>query len=68
MRLPPIPPAKLTEAQKSLYADMKKGIASNFNIFLTVVPEGSADAGALLGPWNPWLHEPRIGRRDLGTH
>jgi 4-carboxymuconolactone decarboxylase len=61
MRLPPIPPADLTETQKSLYADMKKGIASNFNLFLTVAPEGSADAGALLGPWNPWLHEPRIG-------
>jgi 4-carboxymuconolactone decarboxylase len=61
MRLPPIPPAELTEAQKPLYADMKKGIASNFNLFRTVVPEGNAEAGALLGPWNPWLHEPRIG-------
>jgi 4-carboxymuconolactone decarboxylase len=61
LRLPPIPPATLTETQKSLYADMKKGIASNFNLFLTVAPEGGANAGALLGPWNPWLHEPRIG-------
>jgi 4-carboxymuconolactone decarboxylase len=61
MRLPPIPPTDLTETQKPLYADMKKGIASNFNLFRTIVPEGSAEAGALLGPWNPWLHEPRIG-------
>jgi hypothetical protein len=61
MRLPLIAPADLTDAQKPLYADMKKGIGSNFNAFLTVAPEGTAEAGALMGPWNPWLHEPRIG-------
>lgn len=61
MRLPPIVPDNLTETQKPLYADMKKGIASNFNLFRTVAPEDSPEAGALLGPWNPWLHEPRIG-------
>jgi 4-carboxymuconolactone decarboxylase len=61
MRLPLIAPAELTDEQKPLYADMKKGIGSNFNAFLTVAPEGSAEAGALMGPWNPWLHEPRIG-------
>jgi 4-carboxymuconolactone decarboxylase len=61
MRLPLIPPSELTQAQKPLYADMKKGIGSNFNAFLTVAPEGTAQAGALMGPWNPWLHEPRIG-------
>jgi 4-carboxymuconolactone decarboxylase len=61
MRLPLIPPAELTEAQKPLYADMKKGIGSNFNAFLTIAPEGTTEAGALMGPWNPWLHEPRIG-------
>lgn len=61
MRLPLIAPADLTEEQKPLYADMKKGISSNFNAFITVVPEGSAEEGALMGPWNPWLHEPRIG-------
>jgi len=61
MRLPLIPPADLSETQKTLYADMKKGIASNFNLFLTVAPEGGPEAGALMGPWNPWLHEPRIG-------
>ena len=61
MRLPLIAPSELTEKQKSLYADMKKGIGSNFNAFIAVAPEGTAKAGALMGPWNPWLHEPRIG-------
>ncbi len=53
--------AKLTETQKSLYTDMKKGIASNFNLFLTVAPEGSADAGALLDRGIPGCTKPRIG-------
>ncbi|MGJ3648407.1 carboxymuconolactone decarboxylase family protein [Sphingomonas sp. GlSt437] len=57
MRLPLIDPAQLTDAQKPLYEDMKAGIASNFNDFKTV-----ADNGALIGPWNPWLHEPVIGK------
>ena len=61
MRLPLIPPADLSADQKPLYEDMKKGIASNFNAFQTVAPEGTPDAGALMGPWNPWLHESRIG-------
>jgi hypothetical protein len=61
MRLPLIAPADLTEEQKPLYADMKKGISSNFNAFITVAPEGTTEEGALMGPWNPWLHEPRIG-------
>jgi 4-carboxymuconolactone decarboxylase len=57
MRLPLIAPADLTDAQKPLYEDMKQGIASSFNAFKTV------DAnGALIGPWNPWLHEPVIGK------
>src|SRR6201996_9335802 len=57
MRPPLIPPADLTEAQKPLYADMRKGIASNFNAFKV-----EREDGALMGPWNPWLHEPKIGR------
>ncbi len=56
MRLPLVPPEKLTAEQKPLYEDMKAGIASNFNAFKTL-----AEDGALMGPWNPWLHEPRIG-------
>jgi 4-carboxymuconolactone decarboxylase len=57
MRLPAIAPADLTREQSALYEDMKKGIASNFNAFKVL-----RDDGALLGPWNPWLHEPVIGK------
>jgi alkylhydroperoxidase family enzyme len=57
MRLPLIAPADLTPEQKALHADMKKGIASNFNAFKV-----EREDGALMGPWNPWLHEPVIGK------
>ena len=57
MRLPLIAPADLTPEQKSLYNDMRKGISSNFNAFK--VERGD---GALMGPWNPWLHEPKFGK------
>jgi 4-carboxymuconolactone decarboxylase len=57
MRLPLIAPADLTPAQRPLYEDMKKGIASNFNAFKVL-----REDGALMGPWNPWLHEPEIGK------
>ena len=58
MRLPLIPPSQLSEAQKPLYEDMKSGIEEKFDSF-TAIDE---DTGALMGPWNPWLHSPRIGR------
>jgi 4-carboxymuconolactone decarboxylase len=57
MRLPLIAPADLTIEQKQLYDDMRKGIASNFNAF-----KAERADGALMGPWNPWLHEPVIGK------
>ena len=57
MRLPLIAPTDLTPEQKPLYEDMRKGIASNFNAFKV-----EREDGALMGPWNPWLHEPRIGK------
>src|SRR5882757_3432234 len=57
MRLPLIPPAELNAQQKSLYDEMRKGIASNFNAFKV-----EREDGALMGPWNPWLHEPAIGK------
>src|SRR5476649_145828 len=57
MRLPLITPADLSAEQKPLYDDMRKGIASNFNAFKV-----ERDDGALMGPWNPWLHEPAIGK------
>lgn len=56
MRLPLIPPAELSPEQKPLYATMREGITSNFNDFKAV-----REDGALMGPWNPWLHEPVIG-------
>jgi alkylhydroperoxidase family enzyme len=57
MRLPLIPPAELSAEQKNLYDSMRKGIASNFNAFKV-----EREDGALMGPWNPWLHEPGIGK------
>ena len=57
MRLPLIPPSQLTADQKPLYDEMRKGIASSFNAFVVEGPDG-----ALMGPWNPWLHEPVIGK------
>ena len=57
MRLPLIPPSDLTPEQRSLYDAMRKGIASNFNAFKV-----EREDGALMGPWNPWLHEPKIGK------
>jgi alkylhydroperoxidase family enzyme len=57
LRLPLIPPAELSAEQKALYDDMRKGIASNFNAFKV-----EREDGALMGPWNPWLHEPAIGK------
>src|SRR5271168_3810761 len=57
MRLPLIAPADLTPQQKSLYDDMRKGITTNFNAFKVL-----SENGALMGPWNPWLHEPAIGK------
>jgi 4-carboxymuconolactone decarboxylase len=57
MRLPLISPADLTPEQRPLYDDMRSGIASNFNAFTAL-----REDGALMGPWNPWLHEPVIGK------
>src|SRR3954467_5386406 len=57
MRLPLLPPADLTPEQKSLYDAMRKGITANFNAFKV-----EREDGALMGPWNPWLHEPGIGK------
>jgi alkylhydroperoxidase family enzyme len=57
MRLPAIAPQDLSPEQKALYDDMRAGIANNFNAFKV-----EREDGALLGPWNPWLHEPVIGK------
>jgi 4-carboxymuconolactone decarboxylase len=57
MRLPIIPPAELNPEQKPLYEDMRQGIVRNFQDFINIRGDG-----ALLGPWNPWIHEPQFGK------
>jgi hypothetical protein len=57
MRLPIIPPAELNAEQKPLYDDMRDGITKNFQGFINI-----RDDSALLGPWNPWIHEPTFGK------
>jgi alkylhydroperoxidase family enzyme len=57
MRLPILTPAELNAEQRPLYDDMRQGIAASFQGFVSI-----RDDGALLGPWNPWLHEPTFGK------
>jgi hypothetical protein len=57
MRPPVIAPADLSPEQRSLYEDMRTGIEKNFHGFKAI-----SDTGALIGPWNQWLHEPRFGK------
>lgn len=57
MRLPLIAPSDLSPEQRPVYADMRAGIEKNFQGFKTI-----AENGALMGPWNPWLHEPKFGK------
>jgi|SRR5271165_981656 len=56
MRLPLIPPAQLTSAQRPLYEDMKKGIETSFQGFKAIDRDGT-----LIGPWNPWLKFCKFG-------
>lgn len=57
MRLQPIPPPDLSPEQRELYETLRAGIGEQFQGFQTTRADG-----ALLGPFNAWLHEPRIGR------
>jgi 4-carboxymuconolactone decarboxylase len=57
MRLPFIPPAELSAEQRPLYEDMREGISKSFHEFIAI-----REDGALMGPWNPWLHEARFGK------
>jgi 4-carboxymuconolactone decarboxylase len=61
MRLPLLPPDQLSAKQRPLYDDMRKGMESNFSAFRNMT-----DDGALIGPWNAWLHEPVIGAAIWG--
>jgi alkylhydroperoxidase family enzyme len=57
MRLPLIAPENLTEEQRPLAEDMRDGIKRSFKGFAAMREDGT-----LLGPWNPWIHEPRFGK------
>jgi 4-carboxymuconolactone decarboxylase len=57
MRLPPIAPSDLSPEQETLFEDMRAGVAAKYGGFIT-----HCDDGAMLGPWNAWLHDPELGR------
>ncbi len=59
MRIEPIAPSNLSADQRPLYETIRASIASmsGFDAFTT-----AREDGALLGPFNPWLHEPTIGK------
>jgi 4-carboxymuconolactone decarboxylase len=56
MRLPLLPPANLTTAQQALYNDMRAVIDSGFGELIAYRSDG-----ALIGPFNGWLHFPQFG-------
>lgn len=56
MRLPLLPPTSLTSAQQALYDDMRAVIDSGFGELVAYRSDG-----ALLGPFNGWLHFPQFG-------
>ena len=57
MRLPLLPPGTLSPEQKDLYDDMVAVIEKNFGELVA----RRAD-GALIGPFNAWLHFPQFGK------
>lgn len=56
MRLRPIAPSDLSGEQRHLYEDMRAGIEGSFKAF-----QAMDQSGALIGPWNAWLHYPKYG-------
>lgn len=56
MRLPLLAPPDLSAAQRALYDDMRTVIDGEFGQFVAVRGDG-----ALLGPFNAWLHSPDFG-------
>ncbi len=56
MRVEPIPSNQLTDAQRPLFESMQAGVSAKYSTFVTTRTDG-----ALLGPWNAWLHDPEIG-------
>ncbi|HME79282.1 MAG TPA: 4-carboxymuconolactone decarboxylase [Mycobacterium sp.] len=56
MRLPLLPPASLSPDQQILYDDMVDVIEENFGELVARRKDG-----ALIGPFNAWLHFPQFG-------
>jgi 4-carboxymuconolactone decarboxylase len=56
MRLPPIAPDELSPEQRFLFEAMAAGVGAKYSSFQT-----TREDGALLGPWNAWLHDPELG-------
>ena len=57
MRLPLLPPASLSPEQKDLYDDMLAVVERNFGELIA-----RRNDGALIGPFNAWLHFPQFGK------
>ena len=57
MRRPPISPEHLSAEQRDLYDDMVGVIERNFGEVIA-----RRQDGALIGPFNGWLHFPWFGR------
>ena len=57
MRLPLLRPASLSPDQKNLYDDMADVIEKNFGELIA-----RRSDGALIGPFNAWLHFPQFGK------
>jgi 4-carboxymuconolactone decarboxylase len=57
MRLPLLPPASLSAEQRDLYDDMLEVIDKNFGELIA-----RREDGALIGPFNGWLHFPQFGK------
>lgn len=57
MRLPVLDPEHLGAEQRDLYDDMVDVIDRNFGELIARRPDG-----ALVGPFNAWLHFPKFGR------
>lgn len=56
-RLPLLPPARLSPDQKDLYDDMVALVDDNFGELIA-----RREDGALIGPFNGWLHFPQFGK------
>ena len=57
MPLPFIAPAELSTEQRHIYEEMHAGIERGLQGFKSI-----AENGAVMGPWNPRLHEPKFSK------